>query len=335
MSARALRRLREDRNVAKTNDLGDVSEEENDGDSDEEGLVEKPKVSAFALMDDSSDEEEEDDEDIEEDTQRRTVQETTNGAVARARNVKDNDDTDEEEEEEDIDAILAEFQEDQHLKVDDAEIESSCFAELVNGLDSRDLDFESAMRNSLLGMVPEESASISSRRGGRQAFLFGQPKEGWTRPPHFVGGGIGMTTYEQHPQLVPWPYSSLHDGELDGLKDPLRWFTFMHSDTYTNDMEMYYEIQQSGDVNALASFVTDNPFIPEALLQLAKVVYQTDQSADALCLLRRALWVYECSALKSFLPHTRASCFVDCDQKENTPFFQSLFLLMQVSSIAG
>ena len=334
MSARALRRLREDRDVAKTSELDDVSEEEKDDDS-EEGFVEKPKVSAFALMEDSSDEEEPDDEDSEEDTQGRIDREAANDAVARARNVKDNDDNDDTDEEEDIDAILAEFQEDQHFKIDDAEIETPYFAELINGLDSRDLDFESAMRNNLLGMVPEESSSNCNRRGGRQAFLFGQPKDGWTRPPHFVGGGIGMTTYEQHPHLVPWPYSLLHDEEPDALKDPVRWFSFMHSDTYTNDMELYYEIQQSGDVNALASFVTDNPFIPEALLQLSKVVYQTDQSADALCLLRRALWVYECSALKSFLPNTTASCFVDCDQKENTPFFQSLFLLMQVSSIAG
>ena len=335
MSARALRRLREDRDLAKIRDLDEVSEEEeDDDDSDEDDLVETAKVSAFAMMEESSDEEDSEEEESEGDSQWRIDRDAMNDAVARARNVEDEDDTDEAEEE-DIDAILAEFQDDQHLKVDDTGIETPFFLEVVNGLDPRDLDFESVMRSNLLGMLPEESTSTGNRRGGRQALLFGQPRDGWTRPPHFVGGGIGMTTYEQHPQPLPWPYTALHDAELDGVKDPRHWFTFMHSDTYANDLEMYYEIQQSGDVNALASFVADNPFIPDALLQLAKVVYQTDQSAEALALLRRALWVYECSAVKSFLPHTRASCFVDCDHKENTPFFQSLFLLMQVSSIAG
>lgn len=391
MSTRTLRKLREDRELAKKGDLLDHVEELDD-DEAMEGT--KQKVSAFVMMDDDSSDDEDVDDDNENETRGLYNQGTDEYAgvkpdsVARADIVKDDDHV--EEEEEDIDAILADFQDEKNLKADDAEIESRYFPEVVNGLDARDLDFETTLKNNLLrnpaseqsnhvrrggrqtrlfgqprnrrttrppdfirggiGMTsfdqhhrprrplgnPSADQTSNVRRGGRHSYLFGQPQDGWTtRPPHHLGGGIGMTTYDQHPRPLPWPYVALQDEKLDGIKEGTCWFTFMHSDTYTRDLDKYYEVQKSGDANALALFVTDNPFIPEALLQLAKAAYQQNQSTEALELLRRALWIYECSALKSFTPNTLNSCFVDCDLKENTTFFRALFLLMQVSSMAG
>jgi hypothetical protein len=182
MSTRALRKLREDRDLARKGELLDHVDELDDADAGEEEA--KPKVSAFAMMDDSSDEEDADDTSESETDgpcNQGTNADVKSDSVARAYIVKD-DNHFEEEEEEDIDAILAEFQDENHLKVDDAEIEIRYFPEVVNGLDARDLDFESALKNNLLGNPTDEQSS-NVRRGGRQLHLFGQPRDGWTIRP--------------------------------------------------------------------------------------------------------------------------------------------------------
>lgn len=316
----------------------DAIDEEDDDEEEEET---KPSGGAFlAMMGDSSSDEESDEEEEEV---------ASSGAAAAATAVKLSDSNhgstaakaDEESDsvEEDLDAILAEFQgeDEEHSKVTATEKIVCCFKELSAGLEARDLDYESVMRTMLLGGGAEEPTASASTSRRRQAFLFGPARDGWVRPPHYVGGGIGMTSYDQHPQSVPWPYTqSEHQEEAAATVEPKNWFTFMHSDTYKKDLESYYEIQQSGDVNALALFVADNPYVPEAALQLAKVVYQTSNSHEALLLLRRVLWIHEVAALKSFVPHhINSNCFVDFNQKVNDTFFQALFLLAQVSSIAG
>ena len=350
MSARAIRRLRQARNLTIEADLCNANEEEehyneagsnsDDDDIDDNDLDRKPKFSTFAMMEESSSEEEEEGEEEstakgpERVTQLRRNTDDLDFSEARSPAFKNHNESAEEQEEEDIDAILAEFQDEDPLKVDDSEVVISYFQVILDGLDDRDLDFESVMRNNFLGTSNEESSS-SNRRSRRRAFLFGQPKDGWARPPHFVGGGIGMKTHADIQQPVPWPYTSVGNDELEGLKNPSCWLSFVMSDTYKNDLIQYNLIQQSGDVNTLAAFVIGNPYVPEALLQLSRVVYQTNQNAEALALLRRALWVYECSASKSLLSQSSSTFLMDCDQKENLPFFQALFLMMQVSSIAG
>ena len=395
MSTRTLRKLREDRELAKQGERLDHVDELDDDEASVEDT--KQKVSAFVMMEDSSDDEDADDG-IENEARglyNRGVNEyagVTTDSGATADTVNDDDHL--EQQDEDIDAILADFQDEKHLKIDDGETEARYFSDVVNGLDAQDLDFESALKNnSLVNLADEQSNNVRDggrqtrffgqprdrrtvrrphhvgagngmasydqhprpmrrsnaylrsptaeqtsnvRRGGRQSHLFGKPRDGWTtRPPHFIGGGIGMTTYDQNPRPLPWPYAALQTEGLDGIQQGKCWFTFIHSTTYKRDLDKYYEVQKSGDVNALALFVTDNPFVPEALLQLAKAAYQRNQNTEALALLQRSLWIYECSALKSFTPYAFSSCFVDCDLKENMTYFRALFLLIQVSSIAG
>jgi hypothetical protein len=319
-------------------------DEEEDDDEEEDT---KPSGGAFlAMMGDSSSDEESDEEEVAAGSggaaAAAAVKEVGSNQVSAGAKAQADEESASTEEEEDLDAILAEFQgeDEEELKVAATKTTVCCFTELSAGLDPRDLDYESVMRTMLLGGGGEEPTAAASTSRRRQAFLFGPARDGWVRPPHYVGGGIGMTSYDQHPQSLPLPYTQ-NDGEEEeaaaaATAEPKNWFTFMHSDTYKKDLESYREIQQSGDVNALALFVADNPFVPEAVLQLAKVVYQTSNSHEALLLLRRVIWIHECAALKSFGPHhLNSNCFVDFHQKENEIFFQALFLLAQVSSIAG
>ena len=144
-----------------------------------------------------------------------------------------------------------------------------------------------------------------------------------------------MTSYDDiEPRSLPWPYSTTLEDAPD-LHDPKKWFTFLQSDTYKKDLQDYERIQNSGDVNALALYVAHHPFIVEALLQLAMVLYRTNQSQEGLSLLRRSIWILECSSLSSFRPLQGKACFLDYDQGENAPYFLALFRMMQVSGMVG
>ena len=237
---------------------------------------------------------------------------------------------------EDLDALLEEF------KLQDKDPEQDCetsekpqaswYGIVTSNMDIRDLDVDFVMRTSLFGSSAGESTPRPSRRG-RQAFIFGPPREGWIRPPHYVGGGIGMSAYDISPRPLPWPYSQMKEGEKSPGLD--RWFTFTHSDSYERDCGAYERVKASGDPNALVLFVAHHPFVTEALLQLAAVLYQTNQSQEGLALLRRAVWVYECSFLSSLARMDGRDCFVDSQQPENSLFFLSLFRLIRVSYVQG
>jgi hypothetical protein len=158
-----------------------------------------------------------------------------------------------------------------------------------------------------------------------------------------------MTTYDRDPRPIPWPYNSVsndqdqdqvqpdnQEGGIDASEvDEKHWFTFMYSETYQQDCEDYRQIQQSGDLNALVMFVAHHPFVTDALLQLTTVLYQTNHSQEGLSLLRRCLWIYECSSLLNFTRELDCRAFMDHDQKENSTYFRALFQLVQVSNIAG
>lgn len=64
------------------------------------------------------------------------------------------------------------------------------------------------------------------------------------------------------------------------------------------------------------------------------VLYRTNQSQEGLSLLRRSLWVLECSSISSFRV-VETSCFMDHDQPENASYFLALFRMIQVSGMAG
>ena len=250
---------------------------------------------------------------------------------------------------EDLDRLLAEFElhdkkvarrEDYEMLPQEQEQKqppiTSHFQIITAALDTRDMDFDHAMRTTLLGR-PDLPETLSTRRS-RTVHLFGPPRETWKKPPHYVAGGIGMTSYDETPNTVPWPYitNSQQKGPTNTPEtNPKQWFTFKFSETYIKLLEDYRRIQQSGDPNALAIFVAHHPYVTESLLQLAAVLYHTNQSQDGLSLLRRALWILECSSVMAFQPHKSQSCFMDKDRKENENYFSALFRLLQVSSVAG
>ena len=109
----------------------------------------------------------------------------------------------------------------------------------------------------------------------------------------------------------------------------------------------------SGDVNALALFVADNPYHAEASLQLSAVLFHTNNREAAMDLLKRVLWVYECAAPASFLPgggrvqkqessassggagSSSTPILMDQDKEENAGFFSALFRLMRTSCMVG
>ena len=339
MSGRALRRLREEREAALREE-NNIDEEESESDDENDGGgVNVKSARAFIFVNDSDSEDdevecgEEDEEGtVAEENVKAQKQEIKSTHIVKRATCEEH----EEPENEDLDAILAEFEsQDKDNAADDSKFapKSSCFEVISSGLDARDLDFDYVMRTTLLGgaEVPEASG-----RRSRQTFSFGPPRDGWQKPPHYVGGGIGMTSYDTAQRDLPWPYNKDVDDHGDSpWKNPKLWYTFMYSDTYLKDLEDFKRVQSSGDANALTLFVSHHPYVTEALLQLTSVLYQVNQSQDGLSLLRRTLWIYESSSLLGFAPHKDHSCFLDKDQKENEMFFVSLFRLLQVSSIAG
>jgi hypothetical protein len=379
MSSRALQALRKkqggDASILPV--LQDESSEDEDDDDDDDHIGKAgvgSKTSAFAGMmgdDESSSEEEESDEGDDEEKDEKIVSHSDENvtekkieSVARAKHEGGATTKVEaaealevsSEDEPDLDEILAEFQEkDGEL----AELETpgeskkgpSVFGIILADMDPRDFDYEFSMRTSLLGGSSNSVPLPTSRqRKNRQTLLFGTARDGWNRPPHFVGGGIGMTTYDRDHRPIPWPYKSRSNDQdqaqpnnqedvTNALEadeaDEKQWFTFMHSDSYKQDCEDYRHIQQSGDLNALVMFVAHHPYVTEALLQLTTVLYQTNHSQEGLALLRRCLWIYECSSLLNFTRELDCLAFMDHDQNENATYFRALFRLVQVSNIAG
>eukprot|EP00547_Thalassionema_nitzschioides_P007050 CAMPEP_0194207922 /NCGR_PEP_ID=MMETSP0156-20130528/6537_1 /TAXON_ID=33649 /ORGANISM="Thalassionema nitzschioides, Strain L26-B" /LENGTH=672 /DNA_ID=CAMNT_0038934797 /DNA_START=106 /DNA_END=2124 /DNA_ORIENTATION=+ len=350
MSGRALRKLREEREIAARKELEDSEE-------DDEEVDERKTGGAFlAMMDDSSSDEYESSESDEESSQNELGSSETDGTDKAIPATEENcdskpattDATNDKipgDKEEDLDALLAEFKStDGTLRVNKESDQDNCswFQDIVDNLDPRDLDFEAVTRSNLhVGGSAVEDPVTGSRRS-RQSYLFGAAREGWGRPPHYIGGGIGMKTYEdEKAQSLPFPYNLKvvdDDGDIDEKRDWMQfrnWYKFIYSDTYKKSLDLYHEIQQTGDVNTLALFIADNPFVPEALLQLAKVAYQTNRKQEGLALLRRSLWIYECSSLNSFLPQQRVRFFLDSNLQENKAFFDALLQLVKVSSIAG
>mmetsp|Transcript_2931 Transcript_2931/g.6910 ORF Transcript_2931/g.6910 Transcript_2931/m.6910 type:complete len:643 (-) Transcript_2931:1589-3517(-) len=328
MSYRAIQRLREEREPTVRDDEGSDSEDDDD--------VPPARASGFAatFMDDSSSssgdesEDEEDDAPVKHDADEHSITKEGSGdqkaAVAPS-----------EEKEEDLDELLNEFklQDDEApKKVESSSTSTPWFDIITSSIDLRDLDFDFVMRTSLLGSGDSGPSSRSGNRRGKQSNLFGPPKDGWPRAPRYVGGGIGMVTYESNPRQLPWPYSDLKTGDERCAPDN-NCFSFQYSDSYQRDCRDYERVQMSGDVNMLALFCAHHPFSIDALLQLSTVLYQTSQSQEGRTLIQRILWVYECSFLNSFIKKTFG--FMDHDIHENQAFFETLFRMVRISHVAG
>jgi hypothetical protein len=350
MSKRAIERLRREREAEL------VTTENDDSDEEEEDFAATavPKKTAFAaMMDDSSssssEEEEEEHEVSSKEEESPIVKEPPPPAAAAANKKADDKPSatdNQEEEEENLDDIIEEFkaqdmnaEEDSDGGGDDvAAGKPSFYSVITSSMDIRELDVDYVMRTSLLGgssgSDQPSSSSRNANRRGRKHFLFGPPQDGWVRPPTIVAGGMGMTTYDAEPRDLPWPYSDMKEGDSKNPR-PDRWFCFKYSDSFERDCQDYQRIKATGDPNALTMFIADHPYVTEALLQLSTVLYQTNQSQEGMALLRRSLWIYECSALSSFTKIDGSSCLMDCGQRENLFFFLSLFRLVRSSYVQG
>eukprot|EP00559_Dactyliosolen_fragilissimus_P007077 CAMPEP_0184859710 /NCGR_PEP_ID=MMETSP0580-20130426/4696_1 /TAXON_ID=1118495 /ORGANISM="Dactyliosolen fragilissimus" /LENGTH=933 /DNA_ID=CAMNT_0027356501 /DNA_START=227 /DNA_END=3028 /DNA_ORIENTATION=+ len=325
---------------------------------------------------------------------------------------------------------------------------------LRSNIDTKDYNLDYSLRSMLGGGVgapiienqhnPNRPGRANTQRGNANSsnsagrkFLFGRPKEEWcaSRPPSFLGGGLGlgldsppippMENVESHGKeeqsriFPPWPYNILHEIQMSNtnpdintstnhtlkhqasihivpslttrpislsdtssspqtqIEDTLtttqhqshRWLTFMQSETYQNRLQSYQTtIEPSGDANALAMFVADNPHHVEPLLQLAAVLFRINRREDGMELLKRTLWILECAAAAaaaasststssssimthhSFLPsphdkityvhYDRTSYYsnatlMDSSLPSNAPIFLSLFELMRTAGMMG
>lgn len=341
MSRRAIQRLRQDRqDLLAPVVVGD--DEESDDEEDDEDLPGRGKKTSFAFMVDEDESEDEDESSSTSDDDKPKEKSIPTGASISSSVVAKPPEDKVEETPEDLDALLEEFKvqdDDKEYGPDGRDNKTSSYYDIItSNIELRGLDIDFVMRTSLLGSI-EDSAPTRTRRG-RQASVFGPARDNWPRPPHFVGGGMGMVTYEtveQQPppvRVVPWPYSEMKDTD-ERCPELHRWFVFKYSDSYERDREDFERIKASGDPNALALFIAHHPFVVEALLQLSSVLYQTNSSQEGLSLLKRALYTYECASLNSFLQVEERLGFMDHQQATNELFFAALFRLIRVSHIAG
>lgn len=348
MSHRAIQRLREERKLAPPDADSDEDEDEN--------TLRRPVAASFAMMyGDNPESSASDDEDDDSDADKQTVRpdnkhnpgpiaDNSSGGITKSLVDGDNQslvpETSSRQSKigmakvEDLDTLLEEFKLEDQVPLKQATLEENQTSGkyiIVANMDVRDLDYDYVMRTSLLGSRPSEGPARSRRR---QTFLFGAPRSAWVRPPHYVGGGIGMATYDNdnHRRPLPWPYKS-EGGNVQYA--PGQWFTFICSDSYDRDCEDFQRVKMSGDANAMLMFVAHHPFVTEALLQTSDVLFQTNQRQEAMALLKRVIWIYECSALPSFTKVDGKSCFMDYQQPENSFFFLALFRLVKASYVAG
>lgn len=350
MSARAMRRLKGDALLLggqELEDKGNSEEEESDEDDSQQGNDEDVPAtrSAFAFLpsdSESSSSEEESDNEQDDDTA-----DVVTSSAPSTKEASDSATIDpeleselEQHEEEDLDAILDEFKQQDEEKADcqssalndETMPSSSSFHLLMDDLDPRDLDVDWAMRNALSSA--DEGGKANVKRSKSRTFLFGNPNNMDTRqirPPNFVGGGIGMVSYDDQNAAGYGQYTIPE--EYKDSTSPSDWYRFMHADGYLRDLQDYNYIQQTGDINSLLLFVAHHPFVTNALLQLSNVLYETNQSQNGQSIVRRCLWVYEFAALIRF--QNAPLRFMDYSVHENKVFMEAIRKLIHVSSIAG
>ena len=170
--------------------------------------------------------------------------------------------------------------------------------------------------------------------------LFGSPKEDWPRHVTYVCGGISMHETSPPPSVAttsPIPTTTT-----------CRWFKYQWSEEYCRLQEAFEIVQNTGDANMLAMFVSRHPHHLEALLQLGMLFAHTGHMDRAADLVRRCIYYMECAHVDSFQPFVstdcdqeagrkaeQSRCRMDCDCKENRLFFSALFRHIQMVSMIG
>jgi len=344
MSSRAIERLRRERQGAAipSSTIDEDHSSGDDSDEDDHQPTRKSNVFAAAMFDssddessDDSDEDSDGDSDTDPNIKSQEAKECSKSPTAENQQEKEDQTADAE----DLDALLQEYklqdaEYDEKIVANDGDPSLVQYSIITARIETRDLDIENA-RRLLFGGI--ETSGVE-RRSHRHSFLFGNPSENWSRPPHYVGGGLGFFSYadmkESHSQALPWPYCDMKEGDV--RCPPLKnWFQFTRSDSYQRDFEDMTIIQNSGDPNAMLLFIAHHPYVVEALLQMSVVMYQMNKGNEGLSFLKRALWIFECATPNSFLKVNSRCAFMDYQKDGNSSFFSTLFQLIRVSYIGG
>ena len=356
MSSRAIRRLRQDQLLQQQQQINEESEQES---SEEEDLAHSRPSTHFAMFDSDSsssssssddDDNNDDDDDIDEEEDAKLTNE---------------DEEEHDKQEEDLDAILNEFEISQKSTTDDHSTKISPTMMMWKKLlqfDSRNLDVEYALRNVLGegGAVGDNMTHHMSRqrkptsifaspnwnandnanqnnqnnnanRNNRRRNLRQQQQRKIPKPPHFMGGGLGMRiegildkgNVQTHDDFeIPFPYNDssalrhsiapnkpIHytpsetstpsdNNEDDSPYSYQLWYSFHPSTTYQKTLDYFSTLMNQmtsyADANILTLFVADHPFVSLSNYQLSLLFFQTlGQMEKGMELLKRSLCVWE------------------------------------------
>jgi hypothetical protein len=153
--------------------------------------------------------------------------------------------------------------------------------------------------------------------------IFGIPKEDWIKPYSFMGGGIGLKEC----------FIIEKDNSNNNNNNKNKYFEFHYSKEYDKVNDEFNNVQNTGDANRLVIFLSHNPCHTEGLLQLAMIFARTGDMDKAGNLVRRTLYIYECSFIKQF--DFSSNCKMKSNIKANSIFFSTLFRHMQMSCLLG
>ena len=346
MSSRVLRRLRE-RNDTGDDGLAEVKEDIDDEDYESDDDNHGREAAFHLMLDDDSDTSSSDEED--------EVIKNSDDLPGSKTDVKDDDISSSlNNDDEDIDAILSEFKE-QGIEALDGNghdskrsFDAKC-AVVLHGNDSREYNLDNTMRNMLNGTTDVETLNDQrqgKRRSKHSQSIFARQRDSWgKRPSSYIGGGLGMDQLDNSKDKneIPWPYNADRDndsGEFITIPTEMQqWYTFQRSNTYSDRVREYQNyIANTGDINTMAMYIADNPFIVEPMFHFAIFFFSIGENEKGMQLLKRILWVMECASYGSFLHgHERDDevHLMDFYRGENQTFFQALFRLAQTSCMVG
>lgn len=327
MSSRVLRRLREKQDV----DIVDDTPVDEDEDYEES----KIRKSTFAfIMNDESESESE--SESEQDTKEPRLH---RGHLAtRKEKLESESGPKVQNANEDFDSILSEFHKAASPKesIPFSSKTKNSFSFLLDNIDRKDFDLDFVLRNMMNGI--QVDGNRKKRKRGEKIFC--QPRSEWGKKPEtFVGGGLGMeclmkTIGETVDDDIPWPYNHPEMFSCSNAK----FFRFHRSNEYANLIRKYDSIvSNSGDINTLAMFISDYPFVVEPLFQFSMFLFSVGENDKGIGVLKRCLWIMECAAFPSLFDFESNDYMnlMDFDLEENQTFFNVLFRYAQTSCALG
>jgi hypothetical protein len=98
--------------------------------------------------------------------------------------------------------------------------------------------------------------------------IFGNTKDEWSKPPSYIGGGIGMQICKLKKTENFVENENENEKKFKNENEKIKYFEFIYSIEFNNLHEKYKRIADSGDINNMAIFLSQNPYHPEGFLQL-------------------------------------------------------------------